>query len=149
MTEELKACPFCHGDAEVIEEEFFNHDEWFVSCKHCKAQSYEATELQVTIAAWNNRVPDPRDSLIASQVKRIAELEAWLKQEQEHVQRLDAMVHGYVLAVAEIKAGRTSMTDEIANLGDYQRGYYAGLNAGKCTALEIIKAAQNKTEGEG
>jgi len=52
MSEELKPCPFCGGDAEVNEID----DEYLSSCSECSANlGFFETEHDA-ITAWNTRV---------------------------------------------------------------------------------------------
>ena len=49
-------CPFCGGEAVIIEN--YTGNEGYVECPHCHigTQVYEYRELQEAIEAWNKRV---------------------------------------------------------------------------------------------
>ncbi|MBR2208098.1 MAG: Lar family restriction alleviation protein [Synergistaceae bacterium] len=60
MSEELKPCPFCGGEAEVCADE---NEEYFVSCTKCTALFGYCTDTwgeyeteAAAIEAWNRRV---------------------------------------------------------------------------------------------
>ena len=56
MTEKLKPCPFCGGDAEVLPcaVVFESVEYWFVKCSECEARSC-ADEKWAVVEAWNRR----------------------------------------------------------------------------------------------
>ena len=51
MTEKLKPCPFCGGEAEVEGERIF-----WVSCQKCWVETSSFNTLEEAIEAWNRRV---------------------------------------------------------------------------------------------
>lgn len=59
MSKELKPCPFCGGDAEIVKE---GHREYkptyFVGCKICCIKTYSYIELDRAIDRWNRRVKE-------------------------------------------------------------------------------------------
>ena len=64
MTEELKSCPYCGGEANVnryhadIDDVLFpgeDNDCWYVSCSMCRASSWYDHDKKQAIAAWNTR----------------------------------------------------------------------------------------------
>lgn len=78
MTQELKACPFCGGEAYTTDSD----NKWFVSCHDCYAcvgEGYDADawpdhmfySKAEAIAAWNTRTPD---SVIAELVEAARDL---------------------------------------------------------------------------
>ena len=48
---ELKPCPFCGGEADIIEDSFC----YGVECFNCKANSTYFSNAKDAIAAWNRR----------------------------------------------------------------------------------------------
>ena len=66
MPNELKPCPFCGGEAEIVPHKFFSEilkawmvDCYGVECKNCHTSGYQfwGTEAHA-IAAWNRRTYD-------------------------------------------------------------------------------------------
>ena len=58
MIEELKRCPFCGGEAEVLSGYSGCEKVYRVECSSCGGRSL-SNELKCTvIAAWNRRVSD-------------------------------------------------------------------------------------------
>lgn len=53
MSEELKPCPFCGGDAQIDE---ICGEEYSAECKNCEIGTYFNTDKQKVIDAWNRRV---------------------------------------------------------------------------------------------
>jgi Lar family restriction alleviation protein len=56
MTEELKPCPFCGGEARL-------HDENFILCDECCTEGNLYTDPSDAIAAWNRRATPPTDAM--------------------------------------------------------------------------------------
>ena len=54
---DLKPCPFCGGQANVIEHRFHGLDSSYgLQCKKCKAETYQFYESEEkAIKAWNRR----------------------------------------------------------------------------------------------
>ena len=68
MQNELKPCPFCGGEAEVVPHKVFSKaleawkvDCYRVECKNCHASSYQfwGTEEQA-VNAWNRRADNEK-----------------------------------------------------------------------------------------
>ena len=56
MSEELKRCPFCGGEAFLWDErEFHDHKGWFAMCGDCDASGDTKPTQAEAIAAWNTR----------------------------------------------------------------------------------------------
>ena len=56
MTEELKRCPFCGGEAFLWDErEFHDFHGWFAMCGDCNAGGDTKPTQAEAIAAWNTR----------------------------------------------------------------------------------------------
>ena len=54
MTDKLKSCPFCGGEAELAIVKLWNH----VYCKNCHSRTTMYSSEEQAIEAWNNR-PSP------------------------------------------------------------------------------------------
>ena len=56
MMEKLKPCPFCGGEAELIDAEI--HPRWYVRCKgkYCVEQSCCFASKTTAVMRWNRRV---------------------------------------------------------------------------------------------
>ncbi len=50
----LKRCPFCGGEAQVINLGF---NQYLISCKDCWAETIPTTGFENTITKWNTRKP--------------------------------------------------------------------------------------------
>lgn len=48
---ELKKCPFCGGEAEIVEYTIF-----WVTCKECAAETKDFDTKEEAIEAWNRRM---------------------------------------------------------------------------------------------
>ena len=59
---DLKPCPFCGGEADVIEHLFYEHDSLYgLQCKKCKAKTYLFYESEEkAIEAWNRRAGEEK-----------------------------------------------------------------------------------------
>ena len=57
MNNVLKPCPFCGGEADVIEHRFYGLDSSYgLRCEKCKAETYQFYESEEkAIEAWNRR----------------------------------------------------------------------------------------------
>lgn len=57
--EELKPCPFCGGEAEMLN---YSENEWLVHCRMCDgmAERWRKTEKEA-IEQWNRRANDEAD----------------------------------------------------------------------------------------
>lgn len=58
---ELKPCPFCGGEAEVLHYETFTINfssvyKYYVSCKKCNANTDLKASIEDVIKAWNRRI---------------------------------------------------------------------------------------------
>jgi len=56
---ELKSCPFCGGEAVMLEIGFY----WWVRCRSCEAESKLSNTEGEAITAWNRRVGDSNDEV--------------------------------------------------------------------------------------
>ena len=52
MEKEIKKCPFCGGEAEIVEDK--NHIS-FIRCKRLCCRTYFCGSPKVAIKAWNSR----------------------------------------------------------------------------------------------
>ena len=57
MNEKLKPCPFCGGEAKLIDP-YVSTNRWayFIECQNCKATKGYYQNKKVAINAWNTRV---------------------------------------------------------------------------------------------
>ena len=53
MTEYLKPCPFCNGNAHIVVDE---HSKYLVRCSHCFIQTPAYFNHFNAVDLWNNRV---------------------------------------------------------------------------------------------
>lgn len=56
--EELKPCPFCGGEAEIVDIDPTPHyvaETHWVACKECKASTNYSKNRDKAIEAWNRR----------------------------------------------------------------------------------------------
>lgn len=62
MSQELKACPFCGSDGEIIQRSnVMSKWKWSFDCRSttCGACGPVEANMAEAIAAWNHRAPDP------------------------------------------------------------------------------------------
>lgn len=76
MTEKLKRCPFCKGDAELIKIRDgieMVHDT--VQCQMCGAMGRQIPERlkqkEIAIAAWNTRAADENSPLTLDELRQM------------------------------------------------------------------------------
>ena len=64
MTEKLKPCPFCGGDAKAVPSSFIfgEEREWIVLCAKCCAKTLRFRSESAAIDAWNRRADEGRES---------------------------------------------------------------------------------------
>ena len=63
MTDRLKPCPFCGGEARYIDATTaipYDREIYFVECKECRSNSDMYYSLENAIKAWNTRKPIDR-----------------------------------------------------------------------------------------
>lgn len=84
MSEELKPCPFCGGDASLIVKTFFGFPEediYKVACNDCKSHYCYSDDCEETVKVWNHRPAEDAND------KEIENLKAALKQIAEIANR--------------------------------------------------------------
>ena len=69
MNFELKPCPFCGGEAELSEDEFFCR--YSVVCTKCGAETAAYGVEQDAIDAWNNRVQPTQPTFTPDEIDAI------------------------------------------------------------------------------
>lgn len=52
MSDKLKSCPFCGGEAEVVETLFYDYK---VACEKCGASTPLCDSEEMAVEAWNRR----------------------------------------------------------------------------------------------
>lgn len=69
----LKPCPFCGGEANVIEHRFHGLDSSYgLQCKKCKAETYQFYESEEkAIEAWNRRAGEERRVSMSDLIYRL------------------------------------------------------------------------------
>ena len=55
MSDELKPCPFCGGEADVVFPEFEDNNHGTVMCMTCFATSPDKENWKEAVTAWNTR----------------------------------------------------------------------------------------------
>lgn len=75
MTQELKPCPFCGGEAHVLAQHWDDGSHvWWVECAACGAEGMRCDDGQHAIDAWNTRAErtctfEPESSGLLGQYK--------------------------------------------------------------------------------
>ena len=63
MNEKLKPCPFCGGEAEIVEDRLYGEDYYAGRCKSCAATSIFEFTKEEAVDKWNRRnYPEKQDS---------------------------------------------------------------------------------------
>lgn len=78
--EKLKPCPFCGGEAEIVEDHLFGEDYYAGRCRSCAATSIFEFTKEEAVAAWNRRnYPEKQDSsnLTYADVEKIVKPLEW------------------------------------------------------------------------
>lgn len=80
MQDILKPCPFCGGEAELVD---FDPMNCFVECRKCRASQpalYNKVDKQSAVESWNHRADDADRARLVAQVEaleaRVTELES-------------------------------------------------------------------------
>jgi Lar family restriction alleviation protein len=128
MSEELKACPFCGGNAVLVTK--FSHLAYFVECERetCTALLQADTEAEV-IEMWNRRQTE--DDLRA----RIIELEADVQHDREQALSAIQQLGPVGDMVKSIKAENKQLRAEVTRL--------EGINE---TALHLLTQYGDKAD---
>jgi len=70
MSEALKGCPFCNGEAWSFPSQYADVTLWNARCKKCYA-AHDGYKTQAeAIAAWNRRAPDPAAEALARALEK-------------------------------------------------------------------------------
>ena len=64
MTQKLKPCPFCAGEAELIASNQPLSAGAFIMCKNCDAESGYTESANEAIAKWNTRHEPKREFVV-------------------------------------------------------------------------------------
>ena len=82
MAEQLKACPFCGGEAKIVDwyiSGVANHKNYFVMCKVCGRNSKNRNALNKAVSEWNTRpIEDKQAELIDLLASELEEMKAGL-----------------------------------------------------------------------
>jgi len=66
MSEELKPCPFCGGEARKRNSQYeagkmpWPTELWYVGCDACEKYCYGGSQVSIAIEIWNTRPSDPK-----------------------------------------------------------------------------------------
>ena len=66
MTDELKPCPFCGGEAETEHCGVGMFSHWVVYCVNCNATIEDINSREEAIAAWNTRAERTTELIVAA-----------------------------------------------------------------------------------
>ena len=58
MNEDLRLCPFCGGEPELINEDTYQNN--YVRCPHCGVQTHPKQTQEEAITTWNTRKLNPK-----------------------------------------------------------------------------------------
>ena len=64
MSENLKPCPFCNGEAHT--QYTRSNGRWYVVCGNCHASTTDYLDSDDAIKAWNRRADNGNGSAVAS-----------------------------------------------------------------------------------
>lgn len=76
MSEELKPCPFCGGEAEIVTWPKPHRPVCYVKCKNCSAENCDddfEENVSLNVFAWNTRTPDPRVAELEEALREIVD----------------------------------------------------------------------------
>ncbi len=63
MTDKLKPCPFCNGEAEMVESFLYGKVKgYLVSCKKCMCETRLYSSKQNAEKAWNRRADNEQSN---------------------------------------------------------------------------------------
>lgn len=109
MTEQLKPCPFCGGNADIVRsDDISGHPRWYkVYCKKCQNRTWEHPRKKNAVLAWNTRAPAKPD---AELVERLLDL---LKSVGHH--GIDVGYGEHQIGIYEVKEAQL-LYEEVAAL---------------------------------
>ena len=118
MSDELKPCPFCGGEA-TVESGYSRQNEYiYIQCCTCLIETQPAGDPRTAIAAWNRRSAEPSE-------EQKQDIAAQARYQDKHILHLQEKI-------ADAETRYHALLDEVR----IKRNYLEGVS-GKMVTLEI------------